>query len=64
MIVIVNAYTGVLTAILTVPKLEKTVDSLEELAYSNRLKLTVEDNSAMALVFLVCYSISLYIKSS
>lgn len=53
MIVVVNAYVGVLTAILASPKLEKTVDTLEELANSRRFRLTIEDSSSMALQFLV-----------
>ena len=39
MVVLINSYSGVFTSILTVPKLEPTVDSLEDLAASQRFKL-------------------------
>lgn len=54
MVVIINAYTGVLTAILAAPKLETTVNTLDELANRKRhLKLTVEEGSSLANQFLV-----------
>ena len=56
MIVLVNAYAGVMTALLTVPKMEPiAVNSLEELAASNKLKLTVAVNTIPANTFLVIF---------
>ena len=54
MVVITNAYTGTLTAFLTVPKLEPTVNTLEELAVGGKFKLTVELNSDISYKSLVC----------
>ena len=54
MIVLVNAYAGVMTALLTVTKMEPiAVNSLEELAASNKLKLTIAVNTIPANTFLV-----------
>lgn len=55
MIVLVNAYTGVLTAILTVPILEPTVKTLEELALTQRYRLTVEKKLLMATQIMVMF---------
>lgn len=53
MVVIIYAYTGVLTALLSIPKLEKTIETLEELASSSRFKLTIESHSFMTSQLLV-----------
>jgi len=45
MVVLINAYIGTFTARLAVTKLEPTVDTLEDLAASKSLKMTVELNS-------------------
>ena len=42
MVVLVYAYTGVLTSLLATPKLEPTVNTWEELAYGGKLRLTTE----------------------
>ena len=56
MVVLVNAYSGVLTSFMTVPKFEKTVESLEDLSTCGRLRLTIENNSFVATSFLVGYT--------
>lgn len=48
MVVVVYAYTGVLTAYLTLPKLEPTVDTFEQLASSRRFRITVEKDTLLA----------------
>ena len=45
MVVLINAYIGTFTARLAVVKLEPTIDTLEDLAASKTLKITVELNS-------------------
>lgn len=46
MIVLIYAYTGVLTAILAVPKLEPNVDNFDQLAEGfNNFQLTIERSS-------------------
>ncbi len=42
MVVIVFAYTGVLTSLLSVPKLEPTVNTVENLANDGKLRMTIE----------------------
>ena len=59
MIVLVNAYAGCMTALMTLTKLEPiAVNSLEELANSNKIKLTVAKNTVPANIFLVILNIS------
>ena len=53
MVVLVNAYIGTYTANLAVPKLEPTVETLEELAASKKLKMTIELNSDLSYKVLV-----------
>ena len=53
MIVLVNAYSGGLTSLLTVPKLEPIANTLKDVAESNTLRLTVERASIFAINFLV-----------
>ena len=53
MVVLVNAYIGKYTANLAVPKLEPTVDTLEDLAASIKFKLIVELNSDISFKILV-----------
>jgi hypothetical protein len=56
MIVLVNAYASCMTALMTVTKLEPiVVNSLEELALSNKVKLTVAVNSVPASTLLVSF---------
>jgi len=53
MVVLVNAYSGVLTSLLTVPKLEPIARTLKEVVESNTLRVTVERASVFAINFLV-----------
>ena len=55
MVVVVNAYAGLLTAMMTVPKLEPIVNTLDELATSHRFKITKEVHSVLTTQFLVIY---------
>ena len=55
MVVIDYAYTGVLTSFMTVPKYEKIVETLEELAKGDRLRLTIEMRSFMTTDVLVVF---------
>lgn len=61
MIILVNAYTGTLTAFLTVPKLKPTVDTFEELANSQEKTLIIEPNTALSIKIMVCLSNYLFI---
>ena len=53
MIVLVNAYTGTLTAFLTVPKLKPTINTFEELANSKERTLIIEPDADLAFKFMV-----------
>jgi len=53
MVVLINSYTGVLTSMMTVPKLESIPQSLEELAARREYKVTVMKESFLAKAFLV-----------
>lgn len=53
MVVVVNAYSGLLIAYLTVPLLKPTMDTFEDVVNSNGLKITVELNSDLYFKFLV-----------
>lgn len=50
---ILFAYSGVLTSLLTITKLEPTVDTLEELANAKNLCLTIEKDVLIAKQFMV-----------
>jgi len=52
MVVLINAYAGVMTALLTVPKLEPIANTLEEAAMQNRL-VTIETNTPMTRIISV-----------
>ena len=52
MVVLVNAYAGVLTALLTVPKLEPIANTLQEAVAQNR-KFTLEPNTTLITTFMV-----------
>lgn len=47
MIVLVYAFSGVLTAILSVPKLTPTADSFEQVLTRKDLQVTIERNSLL-----------------
>jgi len=53
MVVLVLAYTGVLTSLLTVPKLEPIVTTVDELVDDGKLRITLEKNIQMSREFLV-----------
>jgi len=56
MVVVVNAYTGTLTSLLTATKLEPIINSWKELAangITQNRQVTIDMNSAMAKEFLV-----------
>jgi len=53
MVVIINAYTGVLTSLMAVPKLKSIPQSLEELAEMKEYKVTIQKNQILADAFLV-----------
>ena len=53
MVVIAYAYTGVLTSIMAVPQLEPIIQNLDELAKSNRFRVTKERGLLMTNQFLV-----------
>ncbi len=55
MVVLVNAYSGVLTSLLTVPKLEPIASTLKEVADSDTLRVTLERASMFAISFLVSF---------
>lgn len=58
MVVLVYAYTGVFTSILTVIKFEPTITRFEELANSNRFKLTIDKVSEQSTQILVIAKVS------
>ena len=53
MVVLINVYTGIYTANMAVPKLEPTVDTLEDLAASTKFRMTIEMNTDMGYKALV-----------
>lgn len=53
MVVLINVYTGIYTANMAVPKLEPTVDTLEQLAASDKFRMTVDKNTDMGFKALV-----------
>ncbi len=53
MVVLINAYSGVLTSLLTVPKLEPIANTVKELVSSDELRFTTEKNAGYAIRFLV-----------
>ena len=57
MVVLVFAYTGVLTSLLCVPKLEPIFNTVEDLAEGGKLRITIEKNIQLHREFLVGYSI-------
>ena len=53
MLVVINGYTGNLISYLTVPKLKPIVNSFQDLAESDTLKIAVEAKTVLAETFLV-----------
>jgi hypothetical protein len=64
MVVIIYAYTGVLTSMLTVPKLVPTIDTLDDLAANDAFQITIEKETIKTWELLVClqnfFNINLY----
>ena len=54
MVVLINAYTGVMTALLTVPKLEAIANTLEEAVVQDRL-VTIQTSTLMSRIILVFF---------
>lgn len=46
-VVIVNGYASVMAALLAVPKLEPTIDTLDQWVSSNRFKITLEKGTLL-----------------
>ena len=53
MVVLINGYLGVLTSMLTIPKLEPILFTMKEVAESEQLRVTIEKNSDLSTQFLV-----------
>ena len=64
MVVLINAYSGVLTSLLTVPKLEPIANTMNGLLESNVLRVTIEKNGGYSRRFLVTYKSQLKARSS
>ena len=64
MVVLINGYLGVLTSMLSIPKLEPIFFTVKEVVDSGELRVTIEKNSALSTQFLVyfCYSRSITVK--
>lgn len=56
MVVLVYAYTGVMTSMLTVPKLKPIVQTLEETVQQSRL-ITLEKDTTLSITFMVTLKI-------
>jgi len=64
MVVLINGYSGVLTSLLTIPKLNPIANTMQEVAESKELRLTSEKSIALAKLFLVyAYSKFIFIPS-
>lgn len=53
MIVLINGYSGVLTSFLTIPKLNPIANTLQDVAESNELRVTIEKNVLLSKFLLV-----------
>lgn len=53
MVVLINSFTGTLTSYMTVPKLKRIPQSLEELAMMKEYRVTIMENYVLAKSFLV-----------
>ena len=53
LIVLQNGYVGVLTSLMTVPKLEPIFNTLEEVVADGRFRITDQKHSVMTTQFLV-----------
>jgi len=55
LVVLQNGYTGVLTSLMSVPKLDPIFNTLEEVIADGRYRITDQKNSVMTNQFLVSY---------
>ena len=55
MVVLINAYSGVLTSLLTAPRLKPIAQTLKDVAESSELRVTCEKDSFFARIFLVLF---------
>jgi len=62
MIVIINAYTGVLTSLMVAPTLKPIPQSLQELAEMKEYKVTIQKNQILADAFLVYFKYNTFNK--
>ena len=53
MVVLINAYSGVLTSLLTAPRLKPIALTLQDVAESQELRVTVKKDSYFSRIFLV-----------
>ena len=53
MVVLINAYSGVFTSIMTIPKLEPIIENMDQLAASQKFKLAVPKDIAITKQILV-----------
>ena len=53
MVVLINAYSGVLTSLLTAPRLKPITQTLKDVAESSELRVTCEKDGYFARIFLV-----------
>lgn len=51
--VILFAYCGVLTSMLTIPKFESIIDTLDQLVEDTNMRMTIEEDTYFAKQFLV-----------
>lgn len=61
MVVIIYAYTGVLTSLLADPRFEPTMESVEELVTRGNFRLTIEKKTILTQDFLVSCSVFIYL---
>lgn len=51
--VLVNSYTGIVTSALTTPRMKQPINTLEELAVSNEVKIVLRSDTAIGVQILV-----------
>ena len=62
LIVLQNGYVGVLTSLMTVPKLEPIFNTLEEVVADGRFRVTNNKHSVLTTQFLVYDQLTYYIE--
>ncbi len=53
MVVLINGYLGVLTSMLSIPKLVPILFTMKEVAENGEMRVTIEKNSGLSTQFLV-----------